>query len=493
MYYLSIDQGGTSSRAIVCDSSGKILSKGQCYLPTERDGVIVEQSAELLYESVLKSIHCCFDKLCDEQILHIQSASLVTQRSSFIAISKKTKHHLSNIISWQDSRAQKELEHTSIDGNWLRVITGLRASVHYGASKMKWCLEHNKKVNVAALQNDLMFLPLASFLVMKLTNNETYNVDPANAARTLLFDINTLQWQQELLVSFGIKKSYLPHVLSTLDNFGELTLSTGERVKPIPLKYVNGDQSAAIFAYGQPNEKELLINMGTGAFISRILVNNNATFTNTNTNTKALLRSIVHVDDKCKLFVLEGTVNGCGAAIEHMASILGIDSSFLNDIENIKGEIPLFINAVGGLGAPYWRTDIESRFIGVGVDEGSNESIIKSTNEEKLIAVLESIAFLVTVLMELLSKPAPQLESIILSGGMSNNAVLCQMLADLSGYQVKCPSEVEASALGSIWWLANRPKKWLPELKYQFYLPQENSHLKNRYQLWKAEMDKLLK
>jgi len=487
MYYLSIDQGGTSSRAIVCDTSGKILSKGQCYLSTERDGVVVEQCPELLVKSVLKSIHCCFEKLSDEKMSQVTSAALVTQRSSFIAISKKTKQPLSNVISWQDSRAHKELEHISIDKDWLRTTTGLRVSAHYGASKMKWCLEYNEKVKAAALQNDLIFIPLASFLVMKLTNNSTYKVDPANASRTLLLDINTLQWQQTLMDIFSIKKTYLPHILSTLDNFGELTLSTAECVKPIPLKYVNGDQSAAIFAYGQPNENELLINMGTGAFISRILVNNRAT--DTDTDNKALLRSIVHVDDKCKLFVLEGTVNGCGAAIEHMANILGVDSSFLNDIESFKGEIPLFINTIGGLGAPYWRTDIKSRFIGKGVDGGNNIS----TDEGKLIAVLESIAFLITVLVELLSKSPPRLNSLTLSGGMSNNTALCQMLADLAGYKVKCPNEVEASVLGSIWWLANCPEKWLPELKYQHYLPQENKRLKKRYQVWKVEMDKLLK
>ena len=443
MYFLGIDQGGSSSRSLVCDSSGKIISQGQCQVSTERCGVIAEQKPQYLYESVIKSIHSCLAKLSVEQITKIKSASLVTQRSSFVAINAKTTETLSKVISWQDTRAQQELERLSIDNKWLSDITGLRISAHYGASKMKWCIENNEHVKLAAKRNELLFLPLASFLVMKLTNNNKFSVDPANAARTLLLDINSLRWHEEMLDVFAIKQSFLPQVLATNDSFGHITLTKNDSVVHVPLTYVNGDQSAAIFAYGQPKEGELLINMGTGAFISKML----SSGVTPSIDENALLRSIVHADDKHKLFVLEGTVNGCGAAIDKMVGMLGLDKSILDDIEHLNEGIPLFINTIGGLGAPYWRTDIESRFIGEGSDE------------EKLIAVLESVAFLITVLVELLSKSPLKLDSIIVSGGMSNNIALCQMLADLSGYKISVPDEVEASVLGSIWWLADCPKK----------------------------------
>jgi glycerol kinase len=476
MYFLGIDQGGSSSRAVVCDSSGEIISQGQCQVSTECNGVIVEQNPQYLYESVLKSIHRCLAKLSFEQSSKIQSASLVTQRSSFVAINSRTKETLSNIISWQDTRAQQELKYLSIDNKRLWATTGLKASAHYGASKMKWSMKNNEKVESAANHNELLFLPLASYLVMKLTNSKFFCVDPANAARTLLLDINTLAWQETLLDTFAIKRDFLPNILSTLDCFGQIELAQTESINPIPLQYVNGDQSAAVFAYGQPKENELLINMGTGAFVSKILSNGGSYCP----DDSALLRSIVHVNKQHKLYVLEGTVNGCGAAIDKMANMLGIDKKFLNDIGFSNKDIPLFINTIGGLGAPYWRTDINSQFIGDG------------SPEIKLIAVLESIVFLITVLIGLLSTPPPKIKSLIVSGGMSNNMALCQMLADLSGYKVKAPHEVEASVLGSIWWLADCPKNWLPELTYKYYLPRENTELKNRYGMWNMEMDKLL-
>jgi glycerol kinase len=476
MYFLGIDQGGSSSRALVCDRSGKIISQGQCQVSTERSGVIVEQKTQCLYESVIKSIHQCLAKLSVEQISKIQSASLVTQRSSFVAVNSKTKETLSNIISWQDTRAQQELEHLAINNKWLRATTGLKVSAHYGASKMKWSIDNNEKVISAACANELLFLPLASYLVSKLTDNESFCVDPANAARTLLLDINTLHWQETLLDIFAIKRDFLPKILSTIDHFGHITLTKNDCVNSIPLKYVNGDQSAAMFAYGEPKESKLLVNMGTGAFISKILSTESLSFI----DDSALLRSIVHVDKEKTLYVLEGTVNGCGAAIDKMAILLGVDKTLLKDIACVNKDIPLFINTIGGLGAPYWRTDISSRFIG----EGSSES--------KLIAVLESVVFLITVLVELLSSSPPKLDSLIVSGGMSNNMALCQMLADLSGYKVKAPNEVEASVLGSIWWLADCPKNWLPELAYKYYLPRENAELKSRYVMWSVEMDKLL-
>jgi len=474
MYFLAIDQGGSSSRVLVCDRSGKIISQGQCQVPTERCGPVVEQNPQRLYDSVRKSMRCCLAKLSVEQRTKINSASLVTQRSSFVAINAKTKETLSNIISWQDTRAQRELELLSIDECWLSAQTGLKLSAHYGASKMKWCIENNDKVKLAASNNELLFLPLASFLVMKLTNNKTFYVDPANAARTLLLDINAICWHKEMLDIFAINQSFLPKILATNDNFGHITLSKNDRQDSIPLNYVNGDQSAAIFAYGQPKERELLINMGTGAFISRILSSKLTPVIDDN----ALLRSIVHADDENTFFVLEGTVNGCGAAIDKMANMLGVNKSTLDDIEHLNESTPLFINTIGGLGAPYWRTDIESRFIGEGSDE------------EKFVAVLESIAFLITVLIELLSILPPKLESITVSGGMSNNFALCQMLADLSGYKISAPDEVEASVLGGIWWLANRPNNWLPELTYKYYQPKKNASLKRRYLLWKTEMAK---
>ncbi len=491
--YLSIDQGGSSSRAFVADKLGNILASGQCEVSTIcaplASGESIEQSPNELVASIFKAIEQCLSLLTPAQVKQIEKAALVTQRSSFVAIKKSTGECLSNIISWQDTRAQQVLDTLAINSSWLNKITGLRASGHYGASKMRWLLEKNQQVINAAKIKDLMFLPLSSYLINKLTvkhsehdknNKEPYVVDPANASRTLLFDIENLCWHNELIKLFGLSASFLPQIKHTLATYGALAISKGN----IELSYVNGDQSAAIFSQGLPNTQELLINIGTGAFISQVLA------PNCSDRSKQLLKSIVHSQQQQNLFVIEGTVNGAGSAIDQIKKSLGIDAPtpvLFKEIAKLSADevisAPIFINTIGGLAAPFWRTDIDSSFI--------QQNTEACSNIQKLYAVLESIVFLLVEIITILPNKK-NISAIHISGGLANNKQLCQMLSDITQLRINRNEIIEASVLGSLWWLAGQPDNWLPKLQRQDFSPQKNASLKSRYSTWQRSMHQLL-
>ncbi|KGJ95681.1 FGGY family carbohydrate kinase [Thalassotalea sp. ND16A] len=500
MYFLSIDQGGSSTRALVCDGKGGIICQAQIGVNTRRKGVFVEQQPDEIWQSVKHCIQQCYQKLSATQQGQLVSAALVTQRSSFIAINTATNQPLTQVISWQDTRGQDYLEALEIDNAWLQKLTGLRASSHFGASKMLWCLKHEPAVQIAAKNNTLMFLPIASYLAHCLTGNMHYYVDPANASRTLLFAIenagsaahsdnlivdsassNTsdsengndnqpgLHWSEPLLELFAIKKH---EILPTNSLFGQITV--GKHV--IPLRYVNGDQSSALFAYGMPGREQIYLNMGTGAFISRL----SASRENTD---KDLLHSIVSTeqcgDRYCHYFALEGTINGAGAALELMAKKLAVDIEKLNVLSTTEEIVPLFVNAIGGLAAPYWRSDIRSHFIG------------KSSKKAEMIAVVESIVFLAVTIIKRMSKGPADMTSLVITGGLAKHDDLCQLIADLSGLNILRKQQVEASALGAVWSLAGQPVDWLTELSTQQFIAHKNSALLHRFKLWTTAMDDL--
>jgi len=483
MLYLSIDQGGSSTRAFIIDDRGDVVTQAQLAVSTFRQGSVVEQVPGEIVDSVKQCIDKCLGQLSTAQLAQVESCSLVTQRSNFIAINTLTNKALTKVISWQDTRGQDILKKLDVDECTIRQLTGLRLSAHYGASKMAWCLSNIKEVKAAADNNNLMFVPLAAYLAKAITNADSYQVDVANASRTLLFNYETMCWDEELLAIFSLSKSYLPDIQSTLCVFGQLKWAK----KSISLKYVNGDQSSALFAYGQPKEQQLLINIGTGAFISQFIESSELENTQRE-NTRglaleALLLSVVHLDKKQRLFVAEGTVNGAGAAIDYIAEQLDQSTGFLkeqtvNPLDSINPLI--FINTIGGLAAPYWRTDIESRFVGAG------------NNKEKLNAVVESIVFLIHSIITKMTLLKRRLTTIRVSGGLSKNSFLCQLLADVSQLDVIRNEQVEASILGSVWWLAKQPEQWMNHLSNDVFKAKRNEKLKARYQLWKSEMNKSL-
>jgi glycerol kinase len=465
--YLCIDQGGHASRALVFDGRGVLHASSlrEVGVRTPQPDR-VEQNPEELVASLLVVIAEAVTSLGDRAD-RIASAGIATQRSSIVCWDRRTGVALSPVISWQDRRAHECLDRFSAHASEVHRRTGLRLSAHYGASKLRWCLDHLPAVTAAQREGHLAMGPLASFLLFRLLEEKPLLADPANAARTLLWNICTMDWDPWLLERFGVPKEPLPRCVLTCHPFG--TLPVNER--RIPLTVATGDQSAALFSLGAPQPEVAYINMGTGAFIQRAF--------NQAPEATGLLTGMIYRDADRAVLVLEGTINGAGTALQWAEQEWGL--------ENIEvrlpgwlareGDIPLFLNGIGGLGAPYWVAEFVSRLVGDGEPW------------QKAVAVVESIVFLLQTNFELMQKLPPAPARLVVSGGLAHYDGLCQRLSDLSGLALYRPAEHEATARGTAYLLAGFPGDWPEEKTGDSFAPKPNQNLARRYKEWCVEMN----
>lgn len=469
--YLTLDQGGHASRALVFDERGTLLAKGLREVRVHHPQPDwVEQDPEELVASLRDAIGDALGSLGLKAPL-FAAVGLATQRSSIVCWDRVTGRALSPVISWQDRRAHAWLARFAPDAQAIHAITGLPLSAHYGASKLRWCLDHLPAVMQAQAKGRLAIGPLASFLVFRFTEEHCLAVDPANAARTLLYNLNTRNWDSGLLHLFDIPLAVLPACVPTRHVFGQVTIAN----RLVPLTIVTGDQSAALFAHGAPRASSAYLNMGTGAFVQR-LTGDSAQ------HVPQLLTGIVLQDVHDSTYVLEGTVNGAGAALQWIESELGLEEleQQLPEWLARSSDPPLFLNGVAGLGAPFWVADFESRFLA------------EAEPSKMVVAVAESIVFLVQANLELLQNVPTPLDQIVVSGGLSWYDGLCQRICDLSGLPLQRPAEYEATARGTAWLLSGRPQYWVEPEPGLWFQPNTNPALSARYRQWRAALDETL-
>ena len=466
--YLAIDQGGHASRSIVYDFEGRPLAQGHAELETLRPRKgWVEQDPEALLASIHQSVDRALAGLGGEAPARIRAAGLATQRSSIVCWDRETGAALSPVISWQDRRAHQWLRQFADQAEHIHRTTGLFLSAHYGASKLRWCLDHLPAVRQARDRGRLAMGPMAAFIVYRLLAGHPLLVDPANASRTLLWNLKQLDWDPALMDLFGLPQQAFPRCVPSIHEYGHLSVGGQE----VPLRVVNGDQSAAMYALGAIQPDTAYINTGTGAFVSR----SSGHYPHYG---RRLLTGIVLQQDSRPTFVLEGTVNGAGSALDWIEKELGLGRVF-DDLsawlERAEAP-PLFLNGVSGLGAPFWVPDFPSRFVGDGQPW------------EKVVAVVESILFLLQANMEEMKKLASPPQQIQISGGLAALDGLCQRLADLSGLPVYRPQEREATARGTAYLLAGLPAHW-PETELGLWFkPRPHPALETRYRHWKEAM-----
>ncbi|HEX5756825.1 MAG TPA: FGGY family carbohydrate kinase [Arenimonas sp.] len=458
--WLALDQGGSASRALVFDHRGLAVAHARIDVAHARPRPgWVEQDPDAVMQSLREAADAAIAQLDAGQRQQVQAAGLVCQRSSLLAWDRETGAALSPVLSWQDVRAADWLAAQALDAEALHARTGLYPNAHYGLSKLRWCLDQLPAVQHAAVQGRLLIGPLAAFLVFGLLQERPARVDPANASRTLLFDLDRGDWADDLLQRFGIERHWLPAIARSDADYGELRL----RTVSLPLRLLNGDQSAAAFAFGEPDPALAYANLGTGAFVYRVGIAQTP---------PRLLRSVIHWGASPQ-FAVEGTVNGAGSALAWFAQQQGIAdaSSDLDAHWPEAGEPPLFLNGIGGLGSPDWRADFASRFIGAG-----DASLQR-------VAIVESIAFLLQRNLERLRDRGPPLRGLVVSGGLSRSRRFCQLLADVSGLAVQRPGDCEASARGSAFLLAGLPGDWA-SLPVDAFTPRDNAALNARYARW---------
>jgi glycerol kinase len=468
--YLCLDQGGHASRALVFDLHGAVQADAQREVAVrEPQPAWVEQDPEELVASLQAVITKAIDSL-GARAGQIRCAGIATQRSSMVCWDRHTGEALSPVISWQDRRAHQWLDQFSVHTQAVHLRTGLILSPHYGASKMRWCLDHLPAVAAARREGRLVIGPLASFLLFRLIEGKPLVADPANASRTLLWNLRAMDWDPWLLELFGIPIETLPRCVPTRHGFG--TLCAHEH--RLPLTIATGDQSAALFALGVPPGDAVYVNIGTGAFIQRAF--------SQLPDAPGLLSGMVYRDADRTFYVLEGTVNGAGAALrwaEQEWEMKDVEAQLPAWLAR-GGDIPLFLNGIAGLGAPFWIADFPSRLIGDGEPW------------QKACAVVESVVFLLQTNLEAMQTISPAPRRMLVTGGLAQLDGLCQRLADLSGLPVYRPAEHEATARGTAYLLAGFPENWPEEKPGDSFTPKSNPGLMRRYKDWRAEMNRAL-
>jgi len=464
--FLTLDQGGSASRALVFDARGRERAAARVEVGDRRPRPgWVEQDPDEVAGSLRRAATNALAQLDSRDRGQVVACGLSTQRSSLVAWDRVSGAALSPVLSWQDTRAAEWLSAQALDAEAVRASTGLYPNAHYGLSKMRWCLDHIEAVWDAALNGRLLIGPLAAFLAFRLLESRPTKVDPANASRTLLLDLARGDWNEEMLARFGIERTWLPRVSRSDADYGDFVLDDGSR---LPLRLLSGDQSTAAFAYGELRPEAAYLNVGTGAFVFRAAAD----------APPRLLRSMVHWAE-APAYVVEGTVNGAGSALAAFAQAQGVadvapalDAAWQDD--DSAGEV-VYLNGVGGLGSPDWRPDFTSRFVG------------KGTWQQQLVAVAESIVFLVERNLARLRTLGTPCVHLLASGGLSQSDRFCQALADLTALPVRRPAHCEATARGAAFLLAGRPVEWAA-LPLSEFMPRSAAALHARHRRWQDAM-----
>lgn len=459
-YILAIDQGTHSTRAVIYDGAGKqiVLSRSAVQL-----NVISRTEIEQSPDEILESVTTTIAGALDSAGLHfrdIKYIGIATQRSSVMAWHRENGDALSPVLSWQDLRTETQMARLHELSADIHARTGLRLSAHYGAGKIQWLLTRDHNVSACVDDPSLVVGPLVSFLVKHLLASGDDVVDDANASRTLLWNIETGDWDPVLLDIFKVKASMLPECRPIQTMYGRT------RDGNIPVTAVSGDQTAALYAHGMPKLDTLIVNIGTGAFV--LLPTGHVKLEHEN-----LLTGISMSGASARQYYLEGTVNGAAAALEWGAKrydFNNLESMLPGWLDDIS-EPPIFINTIGGLGAPWWKPGPEPVFSGATPD-----------TPQAAVAIIESIIFHIQAIIILMQKVHPAIRAIRISGGLANLDGLCQRLASLSGIEVTRPAATEATARGIAWLAAGEPVGWDKLDAPDIFIPASDTHLKQRYQ-----------
>lgn len=465
--YLGIDQGTQSSRAILFNPQGEIVSSAQEAVSLMRDGDRCEQDGNEILDSLSTVITSVIEQIGGDPAgdYRIKAAGLATQRSSIIAWDAETGRPLSALLSWSDLRGDEFIatirEHESL----ICSRTGLPLTAYYGGSKIRWLLTQSQSVRQSRKQQRLCIGPLASFLLFNLLKDAPYVVDQANALRTQLFNLHHLQWDTALLDLYSVPQELLPEVKPTHADYGRL------KAGDIPLLAVNGDQTAALLATHSDGENGALVNVGSGAFILQPTGNQLLRSGN-------LLTGLLRSSSESTEYLLEGTVNGAGSALQWLEQQMPAGESF--DLDRAFEQLfsdTIFINGIGGLGSPFWKS-VNSGFWSISRECMITDLQTIDDNLQGLVA--ESILFLIQANIDAMLELGRDLHQLTLTGGISRSDGFCQRMANLSDLEVVRPQIVEATARGIASEAAGATKQW-GSCEHDRFHPRQDEALIRRY------------
>lgn len=459
-YILSIDQGTTSSRAIVFSHSGSITGLAQKeftqIFPTPG---WVEHDAEEIWDSQLQVIREAL-KSADITAESLAAIGITNQRETAVVWDRKSGKPLCNAIVWQDRRTAGFCDQLKTDGHeeMIRQKTGLVIDAYFSASKWNWILEHVPGAKEKAEAGELALGTVDSWLIWNLTGGSVHVTDVTNASRTMLFNINTLTWDQELLALFGIPENMLPEVKSSSEIYGYT--ADGILSDSIPIAGIAGDQQAATFGQMCLSPGSVKNTYGTGCFI---LCNTGETPV---LSKNKLVTTIAWQLDGKTTYALEGSIFIGGAVVQWLRDGLGLISKS-EDVEELASSVEdsggvYFVPAFTGLGAPHW--DPYARGMIAGLTRGVTSGHIAR-------AALESIAFQVYDVISAMEDDAGiTIKELKVDGGAAVNDLLMQFQANLIGIPVIRPETIETTALGAAYLAGLAVKFWsgLDEIEKQW-------------------------
>jgi len=438
-YIMSLDQGTTSSRCILFDKAGNICSVAQKeFRQIYPQPGWVEHDAEEIWETTLEVSKTAMQKL-DITAAEIAAIGITNQRETTIVWDKETGRPICNAIVWQCRRTSDIIDKLVEDGKdqIIREKTGLIPDAYFSGSKIKWILDNIPNARERARKGEILFGTVDTWLIWKLTNGRTHVTDPTNASRTMIFNIHTLDWDDELLDMLDIPRAMLPEVKPSSCVYGKSDFEVygGE----IIISGAAGDQQAALFGQCCFEPGEMKNTYGTGCFL---LMN---TGCEPVLSEHGLLTTIaVGYQDHVE-YALEGSIFIAGAAIQWLRDELHVvtnakeSQEFAASVDDTAGGY--VVPAFAGLGAPHWKQN--ARGCIVGLTRGFNRSHL-------VRATLESLAYQtngIAAAMELDS--GLKIKKLKVDGGASSNDFLMQFQSDVLGCDVYRPSCIETTALGA--------------------------------------------
>ena len=487
-YILAIDAGTTSSRAILFDKSGKSVGVSQHefkqYFPKES---WVEHDANEIWKTQLMAIREVLKKsdIAEEQI---HAMGITNQRETTILWNKKTGAPVHNAIVWQDRRTASLCESLKEKGksSIFHEKTGLILDAYFSGTKIKWILDQDPELRKQAENGDIAFGTVDSWLIWNLTNGDKHVTDITNASRTLLFNINTLQWDEELLEILDIPKKILPKVVSCSEKIAK----TSEKIfrQPIDICGIAGDQQAALFGQLCVEEGDVKNTYGTGCFCIM-----NTGKTPVKSNNKMLTTIGYQINGEVS-YALEGSVFIAGAAVQWLRDQLQIISS-APEVESLAKTVDnnggvTFIPALAGLGAPYWNPHATGTL--TGITRGTQKGHIAR-------ATLEAIAMRTKEIITAMQKDAKtNFKSLKVDGGGSTNNLLMQIQSNLLEVDVVRPETTETTALGAAFFAGLASGFWdsIESLKKAWninktFKPIKNEVTQNIITLWEKRVKKV--
>lgn len=475
---LTIDQGTTSSRSIIFDQNANIQASAQEEYPLIfPDDGWVEINPEHIYRSVVTTLNSL-------DLSGIEYAGLTNQRETTVIWDRDTHEPIYNAIVWQDRRTSDFCKSINSETNdaLIKNKTGLLLDSYFSATKIKWLLDNVEGARKKATAGKLCFGTIDTYLLYKLSNGKIHKTDITNASRTMLYNINTLEWDRELLDFFDIPESLLPEVLHSDANFGQLS-----DLNNITVHGILGDQQAALFGQGCLNKGELKSTYGTGCFLMA------------NVGEKPILSkdgllTTIGYSLKGKIsYAIEGSIYAAGTTVQWLRDNLEffpaseLSEQYLKpngDSNNVH-----FIPAFTGLGAPYWNSDIRASYHGMARD---------TSKADMINAAFNSITYQTKDIVDCLKNIDIELKSLKIDGGMVANKVFTQQIANLLNTNVLVPDNKESTARGAavlagvasqIYDIELVEQQKRTEIKPEV---QANEFMLNDYKRWKNLINKAL-